>query len=400
MLVLVINNGSTSSRFSLIDISRNKILASGGAENIGFPSSYYKYENILGYKEKQSLEVKNNIEALKLMRKYLLDSKAGIISSFSEIDTIGHRVVHGGEKYRTATIVDKHVLEDILSLSNIAPLHNKASYETINECTRLFPKVSNIAVFDTSFHLTIPEENFRYAINDELYQKYKIRKYGFHGISYNYVLNKYISLTQRPKENINTVICHLGGGSSICAVKKGLSYDTTMGYSPLSGMIMASRSGSVDPSIIPIIKEIYHMSDEEVLESLNTSSGYTAIAGERDIKHIVERSIEGDKDAIFLRKMIDNDFKKHLLSMMANLNHVESIIMTGTISSKNIEQREMLLSNLEFFGIELDKNKNKLLFNQEGIISTDSSKIPIYVIPTNEELEIARQCKKVLERSR
>lgn len=398
MIVLVINNGSSSSRFSVIETDNDLVLAQGGAENIGSLTSYYKYENYKGVKEKIDMHISNHSEALTIMNSYIFSSSLGVLSSIKDIDVIGHRVVHGGEKYTKATIIDDNVLKDIDELSIMAPLHNTKAIESIINCKIKFPNIDNVAVFDTAFHSTIPKENFMYAIPKELYEKYGIRKYGFHGTSYSYVLDRYSSIASKEINTINTVICHLGGGCSMCAIKDGKSFDTTMEYTPLSGLIMANRSGTIDTAIIPRIMQIYNVSAEETIELLNNKGGYLAIANDKDAKSIVERSKLGDEDAKFLRKMVDHDFKKYLLSMMSNLTKLDSIILTGGMGAKNKEQRELFLSNLDLFGLKLDKNKNNQTFDTEAIISCDESKIPIYVIPTNEEMEIAKQCKKIKEK--
>ena len=396
MTFLIINNGSTSLRFSIIDAINNITLAKGGIECIGTPDSYFKYENCNGTKVKINININNCVKALELINSYIFDSKIGVLNSEKEIKAVGHRVVHGGEKYKEAAIIDEIVLNDILRFSNIMPLHGTRTIESIIECQKAFKNIYNIAVFDTSFHSTIQKENYLYAIPKELYEKYEIRKYGFHGISYNYVLNRYSNIINKNLNSINTVICHLGGGSSICAIKNGKSFDTTMGYTPLSGLIMASRSGSIDPAIIPAIMQIYNLTATEALAMLNNSSGYFAICNDKSAKNIVEKSKLGDSDSILLRNMLNLDFKRNLLSMMANLDRIDSIIMTGGIGTKNPEQRELFLSNLEQFGISLDNEQNNRVFAEESLISSIDSKIPIYVIPTNEELEIANQCKKIM----
>lgn len=400
MIVLVINNGSSSSRFSIIETDNNLVLAQGGAENIGSLTSYYKYENYKGVKERIHINISDYSEALTIMNSYIFSSSLGVLNSIKDIDVIGHRVVHGGEKYTKATIINDNVLKDIDQLSIIAPLHNTKAIESIMNCKIKFPNIENIAVFDTSFHSTIPKENFLYAIPKELYEKYGIRKYGFHGTSYSYVLDRYSDIVSKEKNTINTVICHLGGGCSMCAIKDGKSFDTTMEYTPLSGLIMANRSGTIDTAIIPRIMEIYNISAEEVINLLNTKGGYLAIANDKDAKSIVERSNLGDENAKFLRRMVEHDFKKYLFAMMSNLTKIDSIILTGGMGVKNKEQRELFLSNLDLFGIKLDKNKNNEIFDTEAIISSNESNIPIYVIPTNEEMEIAKQCKKVKEKRR
>lgn len=395
MVVLVINNGSSSLKFSIIETSTNLTLAQGSINNIGSIGSYIKYETYKGIRKNTNIKINNHSAALDIMCDYIFDNNIGVLNSVKDIDVIGHRVVHGGEKYTHATIVNDQVLKDIDELSILAPIHNKVSLNSIIDCQKKFPNTDNVAVFDTSFHTTIPKENFMYAIPKELYEKYKIRKYGFHGISYNYVLDRYSNIISKEKNNISTVICHLGGGCSMCAIKNGKSIDTTMEYTPLSGLIMANRSGTLDPAIIPRIMEIYNITSEEVIKILNNKSGYLAIANDKDAKNVVERSEKGDSDSILLRKMVNHDFKKNLLSMMSNLDSIDSIIMTGGMGSKNIDQRELFLSNLDYFGLKLDKDKNKSVFDIESIISAQDSKIPIYVIPTNEELEIAKQCQKI-----
>lgn len=396
MVFLIINNGSTSLRFSVIDVANNLIMAKGGIECIGTPNSYFKYKNYNGIKEEINININNCLEALELINLYIFDDKIGVLNSEKDINAIGHRVVHGGEKYKDATIIDPIVLNDILKLSNIIPLHGTRTIESIIECQKKFKNICNIAVFDTAFHSTIQKENYLYAIPKELYEKYGIRKYGFHGISYNYVLNRYSNIVNENLDSVNTIICHLGGGSSICAIKNGKSFDTTMGYTPLSGLIMASRSGNIDPAIIPKIMQIYNLTANEALAMLNNLSGYFAICNDKSAKSIVEKSKVGDSDSILLRNMLNLDFKRNLLSMMANLDRIDSIIMTGGIGAKNSEQRELFLSNLEQFGINLDNEKNNRVFDEESLISSVQSKIPIYVIPTNEELEIANQCKKIM----
>lgn len=397
MKILVLNNGSTSARFELFDMDKNITLVKGGSENIGTPNSYFKIETKDGIKYTENVDIQNYDIAFNLMLEILLDKKISGINSVLKIDVIGHRVVHGGQKYTKAVIIDKDVINDIKELSSLAPLHNLSTINTIKSCDEYLNGIKNIAVFDTAFHSTIPKENYLYAIPNKYYEKYGIRKYGFHGTSYKYVLDRYSDLMKINKEDINSVICHMGGGCSMCTIKNGKSYDTTMEFSPLSGLIMASRSGSIDPSIIPYIMEKENITAKEIINILNEKSGYLAISNDKDAKKIVERSEQNDEDAILLRKMINRDFKKNLLAMMSNLAKVDSIILTGGMNTKNHQQREMLMSGLENFGIKIDTDINRKIFDQEAVISTADSKIPIFVIPTNEELEIANQCKKLIK---
>ena len=396
MLILVLNGGSTSLRFSLYDTKCNDILARGSGEGIGTEFSYYKYINNKGLTQKLDLPLSNVNDVLAMLCSDIVDKDLGVIKKLSDIDAIGHRIVHGGEKYTQATIINDAVISDIEELSLLAPMHNTKSISLINECKKVFENVINVGVFDTSFHSTIPIQNYLYAIPKEFYEKYKVRKYGFHGISYNYVLNRYCDITSRNKENTNVVICHLGGGSSICAIKNGKSFDTTMGLTPLSGMMMASRCGDIDPTVVYYALKKMNLSADELFRILNNDSGYYSISNSKNMQDIVERSLNNDSDAILLRQMVDRDFKRNLLSMMVNLSRIDSIVLTGGIGEKNKEQREMLLSDLDAFGIVIDKEKNNQCFNNESIISDNSSRIPIYVIPADEEREIANQTSKLL----
>lgn len=398
MLVLIINNGSTSSRFSLINTNDNVVLASGGAENLFTDKCYYKYSNNLYNKFSINRSFNSYEEVIEYTIKCLTEGEYAIISSLDDIDAIGHRVVHGGGIYTESVEIDSDVLENIRSFSDISPLHNVISLKTIEACQKLVPNIPNIAVFDTTFHSTIPEENYLYAIPEKLYTEYGVRKYGFHGISYKYVLDRYASLTGKEKSEINNVMCHMGGGCSMTAIKNGKSYDTTMGYSPLSGMVMSNRSGNVDPAIIPIIMKAYDVDVEGAISILNKESGYFSICGNNDAKSIVIDSNNGNELAMKCRIIAANDFRKNLLSMMANLPTMDSIVLTGGMLAKNYSQRALFFENLEKFGIVLDKEKNELIYNREAIISTSESEIPIYVIPTNEELQIAKECVEVLSK--
>lgn len=395
MKLLVLNIGSTSFRFSIFDTKQLNLLISGKMENLGTQDSYCIYENA-HEKIKFECDISNIREAINLMNQLLLNDSTGIINSISEINAIGHRVIHGGEIFSDSTIVTDKIEKNIEKLIPLMPLHGPNILETIKLCRTSFKNAINIAVFDTSFHKTIPEENYLYAIPTLYYQKYGIRKYGAHGISYSSVLKRYSNIIQKNQEEVNTIICHLGGGCSMCNIKNGKSYDTTMGFTPLSGLIMATRAGSIDPSIITYLIKNCNMTVEEVEQMLNQESGYYGITKEKDAKRIVEESMSGNPKAILLRKMLNLDFKKNLLSMMA-INRPESIILTGGMGTKNKEQREMFLDNLEQFNIIVDKEKNNKIFDSEAIISTDES-LPIYVIPDNEEKEIATECIKVLRR--
>ena len=395
--VLVINNGSTSFRFKVINIDDYSTIASGGLENILKDNCYLKYSNGM-VNIKEPISVSSYQDIISTMNNLLFNKNIGVIKDKKEILAIGYRVVHGGELFNDSVVIDQDNLDKIKKLSELMPVHGDSTVNSIEICSNIYNDSIPVAVFDTSFHSTIPKENYLYPIPIEYYNKYGIRKYGFHGISYSSSLKKYLSITSTNRDNYNGVICHLGGGSSMCAIKDGKSYDTTMEFTPSSGMIMASRCGNIDPMALFYLMKKENMSVDDIVAMINKESGYKALCNDTDMKSIVDRSENNDESAIFTRKMIDVDFKKNLFSMMADLDTVDSIILTGGIGTKNKEQREMLMGNLEPHGIIIDKNLNNSCFNQDMRISSDNSKIPIFVITDDEEIEIASECKKIIKR--
>lgn len=381
---LIINNGSTSFRFTVYD--ENRKVLSAKIENITFNNAYYKVE-IDNQEYKNKCDVKNINDCIVLMNQILTTYSIG-----EKIEAIGIRIVSGGNVFDNSTIIDKANIEKIKKLKNFMPLHYNLVAETIHRCNEYY-KGTIVGVFDNTFHNTIPRENYLYGLPMELSEKYGIRKYGYHGLSYSSIVSKYAETHE--KEKMNSVICHLGGGSSICNIKNGKSFDTTMGFSPNSGLIMSSRCGDIDSSIVFYLNKL-GFSNDEINLMLNKESGYQGIVGFQDAKRIVEESKQGNEKAILLRNIIDANFKKELLAMMVG-NKPNEIIITGGMGTKNKEQREMLFSNLEEFNIKIDKNKNNSIWDIDGIISTDDS-LPVYVMVDDEELEINKECIKVLKR--
>ena len=381
---LIINNGSTSFRFTVYD--ENKKILSAKIENITFDNAYYKVE-IDNQEFKNKCNVKNINDCIVLMNQ--------ILSTYSiseNIEVIGIRIVSGGNVFNDTTIINNNNIEKIKLLKNFMPLHYNLIAETIHKCKEQY-KGTIVGVFDNTFHNSIPKENYLYGLPMELSEKYGIRKYGYHGLSYSSIVSKYSE--NNDKEKMNSIICHLGGGSSICNIKNGKSYDTTMGFSPNSGLIMSSRCGDIDSSIVFYLNSL-GFNNNEINLMLNKKSGYQGIVGFQDAKRIVEESEQGNEKAILLRKVIDINFKKELLSMMA-INKPNEIIITGGMGTKNKEQREMLFSNLEDFNIQIDKSRNNLIWDADGIISTDKS-LPVCVMVDDEELEMNKECIKVLKR--
>lgn len=393
MKILVINCGSSTIKFQLIDMKKDEVIAKGRCDKIGYEDSNIIYKNLRDNKKLDEVPVSmpDHKIGMKVLLDTLQDEEIGVIKDINEISAIGHRVVAGGEKYSKAVIVDDKVVEDILELAEIAPLHNKGAVMGINGVREVAKDIPNVVVFDTAFHQTIPDYNYLYAIDQKYYKENHIRRYGAHGTSYAYIIKRLAELMGKNKEDINAIVCHIGGGASVCAIKNGKSYDTSMGYTPLEGLIMETRCGDIDPAVILKIMKLENYTIDEMDNLLNKKSGRIGFTGIGDFRLMKDAALEGNEDAILMRKMQTQRIKKYIGAYMAELNHVDAIVFTGGIMENNDDEIENVVSNMEQLGLELDKERNKKAFRGEGLISKDSSKIKIYLIPTNEELEIAKQ---------
>lgn len=393
MKILVINCGSSTIKFQLIDMEKDEVIAKGRCDKIGYEDSNIIYKNLRDNKKLDEVPVSmpDHKIGMKVLLDTLQDEEIGVIKDINEISAIGHRVVAGGEKYSEAVIVDDKVIDDILELAEIAPLHNKGAVMGINGVREVAKDIPNVVVFDTAFHQTIPDYNYLYAIDQKYYKENHIRRYGAHGTSYAYIIKRLAELMGKNKEEINAIVCHIGGGASVCAIKNGKSYDTSMGYTPLEGLIMETRCGDIDPAVILKIMKLENYTIEEMDDLLNKKSGRIGFTGIGDFRLMKDAALEGNEDAILMRKMQTQRIKKYIGAYMAELNHVDAIVFTGGIMENNDDEIENVVSNMEQLGLELDKERNKKAFRGEGLISKDSSKIKIYLIPTNEELEIAKQ---------
>lgn len=393
MKILVINCGSSTIKFQLIDMKKDEVIAKGRCDKIGYEDSNIIYKNLRDNKKLDEVPVSmpDHKIGMKVLLDTLQDEEIGVIKDINEISAIGHRVVAGGEKYSKAVIVDDKVVEDILELAEIAPLHNKGAVMGINGVREVAKDIPNVVVFDTAFHQTIPDYNYLYAIDQKYYKENHIRRYGAHGTSYAYIIKRLAELMDKNKEDINAIVCHIGGGASVCAIKNGKSYDTSMGYTPLEGLIMETRCGDIDPAVILKIMKLENYTIDEMDNLLNKKSGRIGFTGIGDFRLMKDAALEGNEDAILMRKMQTQRIKKYIGAYMAELNHVDAIVFTGGIMENNDDEIENVVSNMEQLGLELDKERNKKAFRGEGLISKDSSKIKIYLIPTNEELEIAKQ---------
>jgi len=397
MKVLVINTGSSSLKYQLMDMDGEILLAKGLCERIGFYDSVHKYYGKDNYKSKTVKHLKNHLDALEDMLSYLVNRDYGVIENINEIDAIGHRVVHGGEKFSKSVIIDGDVLKGIRDCIDLAPLHNPANIIGIEACMHEMPNKPMVAVFDTAFHQTIPIHAFIYAIPYELYEKYGIRKYGFHGTSHRYVSKRAAKILNKSLDKINIVSCHLGNGASICAIKGGKSVETSMGFTPLSGLAMGTRSGSIDPALISYIMEKMDMTAEETTNYLNRESGVLGISGiSSDFRDLLKASEKGNKRAKLAIEIFAYRVKKYISEYIGVLNGIDVLIFTAGIGENNALVRQLITHNMEYMGIKLDLEKNEQARGIERNVSKNDANVQILVIPTNEELEIARECINIL----
>lgn len=400
MNILVINCGSTTVKFQLMDMKEDIIIAKGRCDMIGYETSNIRYTNVATkYSHEVAVLMPTHKEAMAVLIADLTNKEYGVIENLDGIAAVGHRVAHGGDIFKGATIVNKEVKEQIRELGKIAPLHNPGSLMGIEAIEAIAPDLKNVVVCDTAFHQTIPDFNYTYAINPKYMEKYKIRKYGFHGTSYKYVLDRLATLIGKPEENINTIICHIGGGASVCAIKDGKSYDTSMGFTPLEGMVMETRCGDIDAAAVTKIMAEENISPKEMEMILNKESGRVGLCGIGDQRELCEAIENGNQKALLTQKIQANRTKKYIGSYMAQLNRVDAIVFTGGIGENDDYNRSMILADMDELGIKIDEEVNKVTkLGKEGNISVPGTKIPVYVIPTNEELEIAIQTMEVVSK--
>ena len=369
------------------------VLAKGNFERIGQSNSFLTHK-VGDKKHKFERPVSNHEKAIKFVLARLLSNQYGVIKSVDEIDAIGHRVVHGGEKYTDPVIITPEVLEGLKSIVDLAPLHNPASISGMEACINLMPGKLNVAVFDTGFHKTIPEESYIYPIPYSYYEKYKIRRYGFHGISHEYVSRRVAELAGKPIEDLKIINCHLGQGASICAIKNGKSVDTSMGFTPLGGIPMGTRSGDLDPSVVTYIAKYRNHTPDEMDEILNKKSGVYGISEVSvDFRDIEAEAEDGDKNALLALERFAYDVAQFIAKYMVSMGGADIISFTAGIGEKDAKERRKICKYLEFLGVKLDEEKNNTYVNCEGKISADDSSIELYVVPTNEELLIAKVVK-------
>jgi len=386
--ILVINCGSSSLKYELFYMPDQISIGKGLVERIGAKNATIS-QDTQGKKYATTCEIVDHEVAIELLIDALINKDHGMIESIDEISGIGHRVVHGGEKYSASTIIDDSVIKAVEENIEIAPLHNPPNLTGIRIFEKLLPSIPQVAVFDTAFHQTLPPAAYLYGLPREFYDKYKIRRYGFHGTSHRYVANRALKLMKRVAENTNLITCHLGNGASITAIANGKSVETSMGFTPLEGLLMGTRSGDVDPSIlIYLLERGYTASD--INNILNKKSGLLGLSGVSNDLRDLEREAENDnKNAIEALDVYSYRIRKYIGGYSANLVKVDGIVFTGGIGEHGVKMRERICRNLENIGLFLDYEKNKVLGSAEGIISTPHSPVTIMVIPTNEELQIS-----------
>jgi acetate kinase len=397
MKVLVINAGSSSLKYQLIDMTNESALAVGLCERIGINNGIITQKRLDGKKLEIQTDLPTHKTALTEVVKALTDSEFGVIKDMTEINAVGHRVVHGGEQFTTSALIDASVEQAIKDCFELAPLHNPPNMMGITACAEIMPGTPMVAVFDTAFHMTLPAYAYMYALPYDLYEKHGIRKYGFHGTSHMYVARRAAAMLGKPEKDVKVITCHLGNGSSITAVKGGKSIETSMGFTPLEGVAMGTRCGSIDPAVVPFIMEKEGLSTREVDNLMNKKSGVLGISGiSNDFRDLDEAASNGNQRAELALEVFAYKIKKFIGEYSAVLNGIDAVVFTAGIGENSATIRKRILSGLEGVGIKIDDEKNKIR-GQEIDISTPDSKVRVLVIPTNEELTIARDTKEVCE---
>ncbi len=393
MKVLVINCGSSSLKYQVLEMDGELLMAKGLVERIGMEGSVIRHTKFLAGNEikwEREVDMETHKDAIKQVLGAITDPEHGVFKDLSEIDAIGHRVVHAGEAYTHSEIIDDKVLSTLEDCIELAPLHNPPNIDGIKACQELIPGKPNVAVFDTAYHQTMRPQAYIYALPYEYYEKYKVRRYGFHGTSHKYVAHRAAEMLGIPEKDLKLITCHLGNGASITAIRGGKVVDTSMGFTPLEGLVMGTRSGDIDPSIMTYIAEREHLTNEEVDEILNKKSGVLGISGvSSDFRDLEEAAVQGNERAQLAMKVFAHKVRFFIGAYIAEMNGVDAIVFTAGIGENDIGMRDIILDNLDNLGIHLDLIKNRVR-GKEAIISASDSKVKILLIPTNEELMIAR----------
>jgi len=397
MKILVINAGSSSVKFQLYEMEDESVLAKGKVERIGMDSAILSYEPSGKQEVRQVEEILEHTTAIRKVLDLLTDPEHGVLASTGEIQAVGHRVVHGGESFSSSVIINDEVKQEIKRLFDLAPLHNPAHLLGIQAVERNMPEVPQAVVFDTAFHQTMPPQSYLYPIPMVLYKKHKVRRYGFHGTSHAYVSERAAKLMQRPLDELKLVTCHIGNGASCTAVLNGKSYDTSMGMTPLEGLMMGTRSGDIDPAIVPYAMGKEELTLSEVNSMLNKHSGLMAISGiSSDMREIVQAMGTGDRSAALAFDMYEYRLRKYIGAYAAAMNGIDALVFTAGVGENSADLRAAVCRKLTFLGLELDEQANEIRSGEERRISTEGSAVQVWVIPTNEELVIARDTHQLI----
>ena len=395
--VLVVNCGSSSLKYQLFNMTDESVLAKGLVERIGLEGSVLNHQPAGKGKIPLTADIKNHTVAIKMVMDALTDKEHGVVASIDEIDAIGHRVVHGAEKFSDSVLITPAVMAALEEFVELAPLHNPPNISGINACAEIVPSVPQVAVFDTAFHQTMPRHAFLYGLPYEAYEKYGVRRYGFHGTSHKFVSQRAAELMGQHMSNLRIITCHLGNGASIAAVKNGKSIDTSMGFTPLEGLVMGTRCGDIDPAITPYLMKKLHMTPEEVDTYLNKKSGVLGISGvSSDFRDLEAASAKGDERAQLAIDVFAYTVRKYIGSYAAAMGGVDAIVFTAGLGENSASMRDHICNGLEFLGTRIDPARNNTR-GQEQEISMEGSKVKIYLIPTNEELVIARDTKTICQ---
>ena len=396
MKILVLNCGSSSLKYQLIDMTDESVVLKGVCERISFSGSTLTQKTFDKRETFIQSDMPTHKEALELVIKAMLDPEKGALKDISEIGAVGHRVLHSGEDFKKSVVIDDEVIKICEKNAELGPLHMPGEIACIKSCREVMPGVPMVAVFDTTFHSTMPAKAYMYGIPYEVYDKYKIRKYGFHGTSHKFVSEETAKLLG--DKNAKIIVCHLGNGSSVSAVKDGKCQDTSMGFTPLEGLVMGTRSGDIDPAAVEFMRVKLGLSPEEVVNYLNKKCGMLGISGfSSDMRDNTEAMLNGNERAKLAIEMVAYRVKKYVGSYIAVLGGVDAIVFTGGIGEHSFRVREMVMDGMEYCGAKLDKKKNEEYGSDVGYINTEDSKVKIIVLPTNEELSIARETKELTE---
>ena len=397
MKILVLNSGSSSLKYQVIDVEKEEMLVKGNYERIGQPNSFLTHK-VNGVKHKFEHPAKDHEEAIQFVMKRLLSPEYGVISSLDELAGIGHRVVHGGEKFKESVIITDEVIKEIKDCASLAPLHNPAAVLGIEACRKAMPTMKMVAVFDTAFHQTLPKERYIYPIPYRYYEEYGVRKYGFHGTSHQYVAERIAKILEKPIEELKIINCHLGQGASVCAIQNGKSVETSMGLTPLAGIPMGTRSGDIDPSIVTYLIKHENLTPDQIENILNKESGAYGVSQiSVDFRDIEAEAAAKNPQAILALANYNYLVACYIARCAVAMGGVDVITFTAGVGEKGLEAREAICSHLTFLGVKLDLEKNNVK-GEEREISSQESKVKVYIVPTNEELMIAKETLKLVKK--